>query len=143
VAGHIERQGKQQHLEDGSTLKQSLGLLTHHQYPGLARLTSGVGPSGRLFKMTSRNVWQVFLNHPREVPVPNLCCCYHLNGVCNKSYFFKALHITLTGDQTSLLGKWVKSCWAHMQQQPADAAKKSKLVCNPENAYAVPPLDPF
>ncbi len=94
-------------------------------------------PSKRLFKITSRDVWQVFLNHAREAPVPNLCSHYHLNGLCNESCFFKVSNLTLTGDQTSALGKWVEFCRARMPQQPADTAKKPKLVRNPENACAV------
>jgi hypothetical protein len=95
-------------------------------------------PSKRLFKITSRNVWQVFLNHAREAPVFNLCSHYYLNGLCNESCFFKVLNLTLTGDQTSALGKWVEFCRARMPRQPADTAKKPKLVRNnPENACTV------
>jgi hypothetical protein len=88
-------------------------------------------PSRRLFKITSRDFWQVFLDHARVAPVPNLCCCCHQNRVCNKACSFQALHITLTGDQTSALGKWVEFCRARMLRQPADAAKKPKQVGNP------------
>ena len=99
-------------------------------------------PSGRLFKITSRDVWQVFLDHARDAPVPNLCCRYHLNGVCNDSCFFGSSHITLTGEQASVLGKWVESCRARMPRQPSDAAKKPKLVGNSDIAYTDLPLAP-
>jgi hypothetical protein len=100
-------------------------------------------PSGRLFKITSRDVWQVFLDHARDAPVPNLCCRYHLNGVCNDSCFFGSSHITLTGEQASVLGKWVESCRARMPRQPSDAAKKPKLVGNSDITYNDFPLAPF
>ena len=97
-------------------------------------------PSGRLFKITSRDVWQVFLNHAREASVPNLCCRFHLNGMCNESCFFRASHVALTGEQTTVLGKWIESCRAHMpSRQPAETAKKPKLVGNSDNAYSFLP----
>ena len=97
-------------------------------------------PSGRLFKITSRDVWQVFLDHAKEAPVPNLCCRYHLNGICNESCFFRASHVALTGEQTIALGKWVDSCRARMpNRQTGDAAKKPKLVGNHDNAYSFLP----
>ena len=97
-------------------------------------------PSGCLFKITSRDVWQVFPDHAKEAPVPNLRCQYHLNGVCNESCFFRASHVALTGEQTTALGKWIESCRARMpSRQPADAAKKPKLVGNSDNAYSFLP----
>ncbi len=98
-------------------------------------------PSRCLFKITSRKIWQVYLDHAGNVPVPNLCCRYHLKGVCNKSCFFRLLHVPLTGDQTAALGKWVESCRARMPRQPADAAKKPKLVGNSDIAYTDLPLN--
>jgi hypothetical protein len=156
-------QAKRQHQEDGMFLyplcpylKTKLGIADASPVPriggggGMARGGSAYptnavrNPRGcLLFKITSRNIWQVFLDHAREAPVPNLCCCYHLTGVCNKVCFFKALHITLTWDQTSALGKWVESCRARTPHQPADTAKKPKLVGYPENAYAVLTLAPL
>ena len=165
--GHIDAvnatlfdfQNERQHLEDGlflhplcPYLTTKLGLSDVSPAP---RLGGGGGPgrggssyptnavrnpSGRLFKITSRDVWQVFLDHARDAPVPNLCCRYHLNGVCNESCFFRASHVTLTGDQASALGKWVDSCRARMPRPPADAAKKPKLVGNPDLAYNAFPL---
>jgi hypothetical protein len=102
----IDFQAKQQHLEDGlflhplcPYLKTKLRLADASAAPrsgfgegpgrsGSAYPTNAVrNPSGRLFKITSRTVWQIFLDHARDAPVPNLCCRYHLNGVCNESCF--------------------------------------------------------
>ena len=158
--GHIDAvnltlfdfQAERQQLEDGmflhplcSYLKTKLGLT---DASSVTRTVGGTGrggssyptnavrnPSGRLFKITSRDVWQVFLDHAKDAPVPNLCCRYHLNGVCNESCFFRASHVTLSGDQAAALGKWVESCRARMPRQPADAAKKPKLVGNSDIAY--------
>ena len=74
--------------------------------------------------------------------MPNLCCRYHLNDVCNESCFFRASHDTLTGDDSAALGKWIESCRARMLRQPADdAATKPKLVGNSDIAYTDLPLD--
>ena len=108
--GHIDAvnatlfdfQAERQHLEDGlflhplcPNLKTKLGLADASSVPrsgggpgrgGSAYPANAVrNPSGRLFKITSRDVWQVFLDHARDAPVPNLCCRYHLNGVYNDS----------------------------------------------------------
>ena len=160
--GHIDAvnttlfdfQAERQHLEDGMFLPPLCPYLKAKLGPADATraATSGGGasgkggssyptntvrnPSGRLFKITRRDVWQVFLDHAKEAPVPNLCCRYHLNGVCNESCFFRASHVALTGEQSTTLGKWIESCRARMpSRQPADAAKKPKLVGNPDTAY--------
>ncbi|KAI2498406.1 hypothetical protein MHU86_16103 [Fragilaria crotonensis] len=148
------RVAERQHLEDGMFLPPLCPYLKAKLGPADATraATSGGGasgkggssyptstvrnPSGRLFKITSRDVWQVFLDHAKEAPVPNLCCRYHLNGVCNESCFFRASHVALTGEQSTALGKWIESCRARMpSRQPADAAKKPKLVGDPDTAY--------
>jgi hypothetical protein len=84
----------------------------------------------------------VFLDHAKAAPVPNLCCRYHLNGVCTESCFFRASHVALTGKQTAALGKWIESCRARMpSRQPADAAKKPKLVGNHDTEYTFLPVE--
>jgi hypothetical protein len=130
-------------LADASSVPRSGGGDGGPGRIGSAYLTNAVrNPSGRLFKITSRNIWQAFLDHARDAPVPNLCCRYHLNSVCNESCFFRASHVTLTGDQTSSLGKWIESCRANMPRQPADATKKPKLVGNSDLAYTDLSLGP-
>ncbi len=153
--GHIDAvnttlfdyQAERQHLEDGMFLhplcpylEAKLGTTDATRAAASGGGASGRGgssyptnavqnPSGRLFKITSRDVWQVFLDHAKAAPVPNLCCRYHLNGVCTESCFFRASHVALTGKQTTVLGKWTESCRARMpSRQPVDAAKKPKLV---------------
>ena len=171
--GHIDSvnstlfdfQAERQHLEDGMFLPPLCPYLQAKLGPSDATRTAGGGgtpgkpggayptnsvrnPSGRLFKITSRDVWQVFLDHAKEAPVPNLCCRYHLNGICNDSCFFRASHVALTGEQTTALGKWIESCRTRMpSRQSADAAKKPKLVGQSDNAYsflpaAVPGISP-
>ncbi len=150
-----------QHLEDGlflhalcPYLKTKLGLADASSVPrsdggGPGRIGSGYStnavrnPSGRLFKITSRDVWQVFLDHARDAPVPNLCCRSHLNGVCNESCFFGASHVNLTGDQTSALGEWIESFRPRMPRQPAGTAKKPKLLGDSDLAYTDLPQPPI
>ena len=149
--GHIDTvnetlfdfQAKQQHLEDSLflhplclSLKTKLGLADASSVPrsggggggpgriGSAYPTNAVrNPSGRLFKITSRDVWHFSWITPEMRPSPTSA-------------------VTLTGGQTSALGKWIKSCRACMPRQPAEAAKKPKLVGNSDLAYTDLPLDP-
>ena len=100
--GHIDTvnkimfdfQSERQHLEDGlflhplyPYLKTKPGLADASSVPrsgggdggpgriGSAYLTNAVrNPSGRLFKITSCDIWHIFLDHARDAPVPNLCC---------------------------------------------------------------------
>jgi hypothetical protein len=110
--GHIDSvnstlfdfQAERQHLVDGMFLHPLCPYLKAKLGPSDANRAAGGGgtsgkpggvyptnsvrnPIGRLFKITSRDVWQVFLDLAKEAPVPNLCCRYHLNGVCNESCF--------------------------------------------------------
>ena len=39
-------------------------------------------PHGRHTRLTRQDDWQVFLDRAADVPIPNMCCRYHLNGKC-------------------------------------------------------------
>ncbi|KAI2499945.1 hypothetical protein MHU86_14519 [Fragilaria crotonensis] len=44
-------------------------------------------PQQDLFPRDANDTWQVFLDHVRSGPIPNMCCRWHLNGKCVKSCF--------------------------------------------------------
>ncbi|KAI2489101.1 hypothetical protein MHU86_25490 [Fragilaria crotonensis] len=63
-------------------------------------------PQQDLFTKDANDVWQVFLDHVRSGPLPNMCCRWHLNGKCVRSCFLSASHVALTTEQTASPSRW-------------------------------------
>jgi hypothetical protein len=94
----------------------------------------------RAIKLTSKDVWQVFLDHAHKAPVPHLCCRFHLNGRCVRSCHYADTHVALSSDQKSVLTTaWIGKCRARMNATANSTdrgCKKSKLVANRESYLA-------
>ncbi|KAI2505215.1 hypothetical protein MHU86_9211 [Fragilaria crotonensis] len=87
-------------------------------------------PQQDLFPRDANDTWQVFLDHVRSGPIPNMCCRWHLNGKCVKSCFLSASHVALTTEQTTAVRAWIEQCRARMRRPSSDAtppSKKTKL----------------
>ncbi|KAI2497941.1 hypothetical protein MHU86_16547 [Fragilaria crotonensis] len=87
-------------------------------------------PQQDLFTKDANDVWQVFLDHVRSGPLPNMCCRWHLNGKCVRSCFLSASHVALTTEQTASVRAWIEQCRARMRRPSSDStppSKKTKL----------------
>ena len=89
-----------------------------------------VNPQGRIEKITSKDHWQTFIDHAGEAPLPNLCCCYHLNGRCKKGCPIDDTHVPLSAAQKTALASWVSKCRGKMPSTSGGAdtggSKKQK-----------------
>mgnify|MGYP000017317019 CR=1 FL=1 len=74
-----------------------------------------------LFPKDPNDNWQVYLDHVRSGPVPNMCCRWHLNGKCRASCFLE----------------WIKQCRARMRRPTnADGPGKKPKLGTSESAYS-------
>ena len=99
-------------------------------------------PQQDLFTKDANDVWQVFLDHVRSGPLPNMCCRWHLNGKCVRSCFLSASHVALTTEQTASVRAWIEQCRARMRRPSSDStppSKKTKLGPS-ASAYTTTPF---
>ena len=90
-----------------------------------------------LFPKDPNDNWQVYLDHVRSGPVPNMCCRWHLNGKCRASCFLKDSHVALTTEQIASVREWIKQCRARMRRPTnADGPGKKQKLGTSESAYS-------
>ena len=90
-----------------------------------------------LFPKDPNDNWQVYLDHVRSGPVPNMCCRWHLNGKCRASCFLKVSHVALTTEQIASVREWIKQCRARMRRPTnADGPGKKQKLGTSESAYS-------
>ncbi|KAI2496591.1 hypothetical protein MHU86_17919 [Fragilaria crotonensis] len=147
----LEFRSTRQQLEDGAFvfpacdfLKERLGRGVDQKGDSQPVAAAGSARAGRrgqpadavtnpqqdLFPRDANDTWQVFLDHVRSGPIPNMCCRWHLNGKCVKSCFLSASHVALTTEQTTAVRAWIEQCRARMRRPSSDAtppSKKTKL----------------
>jgi hypothetical protein len=90
-----------------------------------------------LFPKDPTDNWQVYLDHVRTGPVPNMCCRWHLNGKCRSSCFLRDSHVALTTDQVVSVKEWIKQCRSCMRRPTSNegTGRKQKLGTS-ECAYS-------
>ncbi|KAI2497777.1 hypothetical protein MHU86_16719 [Fragilaria crotonensis] len=147
----LEFRSTRQQLEDGAFvfpacdfLKERLGRGVDQKGDSQPVAAAGSARAGRrgqpadavtnpqqdLFPRDANDTWQVFLDHVRSGPIPNMCCRWHLSGKCVKSCFLSASHVALTTEQTTAVRAWIEQCRARMRRPSSDAtppSKKTKL----------------
>jgi hypothetical protein len=96
-----------------------------------------INPQKDLFPKDQNDNWQVFLDHVRTGPMPNMCCRWHLNGKCRSSCFLRDSHVTLTTEQVASVKEWIKQYTSRMRRPSHNegAGKKQKLGTS-ESAYS-------
>ncbi len=148
-----------QQLEDGAFvfpacdfLKEKLGRSSETKAEATAAAAGAAPRSGRrgqaadavinpqqdLFPKDANDNWQVFLDHVRNAPMPNMCCRWHLNGKCVRSCFLSASHVALTTEQTASVRTWIEQCRARMRRSSPDATPPSKKTKLGPSAPAYP-----
>jgi hypothetical protein len=112
----------------GSTLR------TNRRTPPADKI---INPQKDLFPQDQNDNWQVYLDHVRTGPMPNMCCRWHLNGKCRSSCFLRDSHVTLTTEQVASVKEWIKQCRSRMRRPThhKGAGKKQKLGTS-EPAYS-------
>ena len=90
-----------------------------------------------VFPKDPNDNWQVYLDHVRTGPIPNMCCRWHLNGKCRSNCFLRDSHVALTTEQVAGVTEWIKQCRARMRRptQNERTGKKQKLGTS-ESAYS-------
>jgi hypothetical protein len=89
-----------------------------------------------LFPKDPNDNWQVYLDHVRSGPVPNMCCRWHLNGKCRES-FLRDSHVALTTEQIASVREWIKQCRARMRRPThAEGPGKKQKLGTSEPAYS-------
>jgi hypothetical protein len=96
-----------------------------------------VNPQKDLFPKDPTDNWQVYLDHVRTGPIPNICCRWHLNGKCRLSCFLRDSHVTLTTEQVANVRQWIKQCRSRMCRptHTERTGKKQKLGTS-KSAYS-------
>jgi hypothetical protein len=90
-----------------------------------------------LFPKDPTDNWQVYVDHVRTGPVPNMCCRWHLNGKCRSSCFLRDSHVALTTEKVASVKEWIKQCRSRMRRPTSNegTGKKHKIGTS-ESAYS-------
>ena len=56
----------------------------------------GRNPQAVVYDRDPNDRWQTFIDHAKSGPIPNMCCSYHLNGICTDLCFIRSLHADMT-----------------------------------------------
>jgi hypothetical protein len=96
-----------------------------------------INPQKDLFPKDPTDNWQVYLNHVRTGPMPNMYCRWYLNGKCRSSCFLRDSHVALTTEQVASVKEWIKQCQSRMRQPTHNegTGKKQKIGTS-ESAYS-------
>ena len=66
----------------------SAGAATRTALRAAKTADAAINPLKGVFFETNRtDTWQVFIYHAGSVPIPNMCCRWHLNGKCVQNCF--------------------------------------------------------
>jgi hypothetical protein len=71
--------------------------------------------------------WQTFIDHAKSGPIPNMCCRYHLNGICDDACFILSSHVDMTNDQRQKLREeWIADCRGRIGRPGATTGTNKK-----------------
>jgi hypothetical protein len=131
-----DKLGREAEQKPGATTVTPSGLTsrTNRRTPPADEI---INPQKDLFPKDQHDNWQVYLDHVRTGPMPNMCCRWHLNGKCRSSCFLRDSHVTLTTEQVASVREWIKQCRARMRRPTHNegTGKKQKLGTS-ESAYS-------
>jgi hypothetical protein len=96
-----------------------------------------INPQKDLFPKDPTDNWQVYLDHVRTKPMPNMCCRWYLNGKCRLSCFLRDSHVALTTEQVASIKEWIIQYRSRMRRPTHNegTGKKPKLGTS-ESAYS-------
>ncbi|KAI2512434.1 hypothetical protein MHU86_1887 [Fragilaria crotonensis] len=148
----LEFRSTRQQLEDGAFvfpacdfLKERLGRGVDQKGDSQPVAAAGSARAGRrgqpadavtnpqqdLFPRDANDTWQVFLDHVRSGPIPNMCCRWHLNGKA-----VPGAHAPPSSDATPPSKKTKLGPSASAYFQPAFVAQPSQWAFDQERSTA-------